>query len=57
MSACKWRRLFALCSVVANRLYVRVAFLSDVIRCVLQLKIRGMSVSALAPGQYDQRNQ
>jgi len=53
MSACKWRRLFALCSPVANLLYVRVAFLNDVIRCVLQLEIREMSVSALAPGQYD----
>src|ERR1039458_6024310 len=43
MSACKWRRLFALCSHVANRIYARVAFFNGVIRCVLQLQIRGMS--------------
>src|ERR1019366_1115026 len=57
MNACKWRRLFALCSHVANRIYARVAFFNDVIRCVLQLEIYGMSPSALVPVQYHQRNQ
>lgn len=50
-------RIVGVAEPVANFLDARVAFFNDVIRCVLQLEIRGMSPSALAPVQYHQRNQ
>ncbi len=57
MRACKWRLLFVLCSAVVNLLGGRVAFFNDVIRCILQLEIRGVTPLALAPLLYDQRYQ
>ena len=57
MSACKWRRLCKLCTPVANLLDPQVAFCNEVICCVLQLAILGLSALAIAPVLYDQRNQ
>ncbi len=57
MSEYKWRRMFALYGSVANRIDGGVALFNHVIRCVLQLEIRGMSPSALPTIVYSQRRQ